>query len=366
VGLLGKPLKINSMEIKNRFLRSATVENMADIEGYVADALLKLYYDLARGGTGLIVTGAASVEASGRAFVNQMSVYDDKFIPGLKKLAKVVHAYGDGCKCAVQIFHQGTAGYGYSYGAMDGGYRLNDLKEDEIQKTIAAFGRAARRVKEAGFDAVAVHGAHGYLLSEFLSPVTNNRDDRWGGSLENRMRFSLEVYSAVRGQVGTDFPVLWKLNTNDYLAGGNTIKDYVQVAKRLADAGVDLIELSGGIKEQSKLRAKLKAEAGAKEAYFLQAVEAMREAVAGARTALSLTGGIRSLPVMEEILGKGVDLIGICRPLICEPDLPERLLCSPDKRPSKCTSCNLCLHHIARQPVKCVEYDPFRSILKKI
>ncbi|MDD4238576.1 MAG: NADH:flavin oxidoreductase [Desulfotomaculaceae bacterium] len=366
MGLLGKSLKINSMEIKNRFLRSATVENMADIEGYVADALLKLYYDLARGGTGLIVTGATSVEASGKAFVNQMSAYDDKFIPGLKKLAKVVHTYGDGAKCAVQIFHQGTAGYGYSYGALDGGYRLNDLKEADILKTIVAFGQAARRVKEAGFDAVAVHGAHGYLLSEFLSPVTNNRNDHWGGGLENRMRFSIEVYSAIREQVGNDFPVLWKLNTNDYLEGGNTIKEYIQVAKRLAELGVDLIELSGGIKEQSKLRAKLRAEAGAKEAYFLQAIEVMREAVVNTKTTLALTGGIRSLPVMEELLEKGVDLIGICRPLICEPDLPARLLFSPDKRSSKCTSCNLCLHHIARQPVKCVEYDPFRSVLKKI
>jgi len=366
VDLLGQPLKIKSMEIKNKFLRSATVENMADIEGYVADALLKLYYDLARGGTGLIVTGATSVEASGKAFVNQMSVDDDKFIPGLKRLAKIVHMYGDGCKCAVQIFHQGTAGYGYSYGAMDGGYRLNDLKEEDILKTIIAFGQAARRVKAAGFDALAVHGAHGYLLSEFLSPVTNNRNDKWGGSLENRLRFSIEVYSSIREQVGDDFPILWKLNTNDYLDGGNTINEYTQVAKRLAGLGVDLIELSGGIKEQSKLRAKLKVEAGAREAYFIQAIDAMREAMANTSTALAVTGGIRSLPVMEEILVKGVDLVGICRPLICEPDLPNRLFFSNDKRPSKCTSCNLCLHHIARQAVKCVEFDPFRSVLKKL
>lgn len=366
MALMASSLRIRNLEIKNRFLRSATVESMADIDGYVTDALLKLYYDLARGGTGLLITGATAVEPAGKAFVHQMCVYDDKFIPGLKKLANVIHLYGEGCKCAVQIFHQGTSGYGFSYGALDRGYSLNDVREEDIQTTITSFGEAARRVKEAGFDAVAVHGAHGYLLSEFLCPATNNRADKWGGSLENRMRFTLEVYSAIRERVGDDFPILWKLNTSDYIDEGNGIEEYAQVAKKLAQLGVDLIELSGGIKEQAKLRAKLKKEAGEKEAYFLWAIDAMKEAVAGTSTALAVTGGIRSLPIMEDLLKKGIDLVGICRPLICEPDLPGRLLNSPDKRQSKCTSCNKCLPHIARQPLKCVEYDPFRILLGSI
>lgn len=364
--LLGTPCRINNMEIKNRFLRSATVESMADIDGHVTDALAKLYYDLAVGGAGLLTTGATAVEPAGKAFVHQMCVYDDGFIPGLKKLANVVHRYGAGCKCAVQIFHQGTAGYGFSYGAMDRGYSLNDVPEEDILTTIKAFGAAARRIKEAGFDAVAVHGAHGYLISEFLCPATNNRSDKWGGSLENRMRFTLAVYNSIREQVGGDFPVLWKLNTADYIDGGNGIKEYAQVARKLALQGVDLIEMSGGIQAQAKLRAKLRKEADEKEAYFAWAVDAMREAVAGSNTALAVTGGIRSLTVMEELLKRGVDLVGVCRPLICEPDFPGRLLNSPDKRQSKCTSCNKCLPHIARQPLKCVEHDPFRSVLMRV
>jgi 2,4-dienoyl-CoA reductase-like NADH-dependent reductase (Old Yellow Enzyme family) len=363
---VGTSSRIGVTEIKNRFLRSATVESMADIDGNVTDALLKLYYDLARGGAGLLITGAATVEPAGKAFVHQMCVYDDKFIPGLKKLANVIHRYGEGCKCAVQIFHQGTSGYGFSYGATDSGYSLNDVREEDIIATIRAFGDAAGRVKEAGFDAVAVHGAHGYLLSEFLCPVTNNRSDKWGGSLENRMRFTLEVYNAVRKRVGENFPILWKLNTSDYIDEGNSIKEYARVARQLAEQGVDLIELSGGIKEQVKLRAKLKKESGAQEAYFAWALDAMKEAIAGTSTALALTGGIRSLPAMEELLHKGTDFIGICRPLICEPDLPDRLLKTTDRRQSKCTSCNKCLLHIARQPLKCVEHDPFRSILASI
>lgn len=360
---VGTSFRIGGSEIKNRFLRSATVESMADIDGYVTDTLLKLYYDLARGGAGLLITGATTVEPTGKAFVHQMCAYDDKFIPGLKKLASVIHKYGEGCKCAVQIFHQGTSGYGFSYGATDRGYSLNDVREEDIMATIRAFGDAAGRVKEAGFDAVAVHGAHGYLLSEFLCPATNNRSDKWGGSLDNRMRFTMEVYNAIRERVGDNFPILWKLNTSDYIDEGNGIKEYACIVRQLAGQGVDLIELSGGIKEQVKLRAKLKKESGVKEAYFAWAVDTMREAVAGTNTALALTGGIRSLPAMEELLHKGIDFVGICRPLICEPDLPDRLLNTPDKRQSKCTSCNKCLLHIARQPLKCVEFDSFRSIL---
>ncbi|MBP7331265.1 MAG: NADH oxidase [Firmicutes bacterium ADurb.Bin373] len=364
--VLNTPFKIKNVEIKNRFLRSATVESKADIDGFVNDDLLELYYHLAVGGAGILITGAAAVEPAGKGFAQQICVFDDKFLPGLKRLAGIVHKYGSGCKCAVQIFHQGTAGYGLSYGAPDRGFTLRDIRPDDITATVKAFGLAARRIKDAGFDAVAVHGAHGYLLNQFLCPATNNRVDRWGGSLENRMRFTLEVYSAIRDQVGAGFPVLWKMNSSDYIEGGNEIEQYARVAGTLAKMGVDLIELTGGVEKQAKLRARLSKEAGEHEAYFYWAINAMKEAVAGTKTALAITGGIRSLPAMEELLKKGVDLIGICRPLICEPDLPNRLLNSPDKRQSKCTSCNKCLFHIARQPLKCLEFDPFRSVLASV
>ncbi|MDD2554547.1 MAG: NADH:flavin oxidoreductase [Desulfotomaculaceae bacterium] len=360
---LNTPFKIKNSEIKNRILRSATVESKTDFDGFVTDDLLELYYHLAVGGSGILITGAAAVEPAGKGFAQQICVFDDKYLPGLKKLADIVHEYGSGCKCAVQIFHQGTAGYGQAYGASERGYSLIDIRQEDIISTVKAFGQAARRVKDAGFDAVAVHGAHGYLLNQFLCSATNNRVDKWGGSLENRMRFSLEVYSAIRDQVGDEFPVFWKINTSDYIEGGNEIEQYARVAGTLAKMGVDLIELSGGVEKQVKLRARLSKEAGEHEAYFYWAVDAMKEAVSGTKTALAVTGGIRSLPAMEGLLKKGVDFIGLCRPLICEPALPNRMLNSPDKRQSKCTSCNKCFFHIARQPLKCREFDPFRSVL---
>lgn len=357
---------LNGRKIKNRFFRSATGESMADTEGHVTDQLLNLYYNLAEGGAGLIVTGIAAVDPSGKTLINQTGVWDDEHIPGLKKLANVMHQYGgEDTFCTVQLQHSSMGNYGYSNGGVQKEFTLNDLSEEKIKSTIKKFALAAGRLKKAGFDGVGVHGAHGYLISAFVSPAINNRADRWGGSLENRMRFPIEVYSAIREEVGDDFPILWKMNTSDFDEKGQGIEEYLKLAKKLAEVGVDLIEMSGGIKDQMKLRPKLKKEAGRKEAYFRNAIPRFREAV-GDRTALVHTGGLRSLEIMEEVLNEGVDFIGLSRPLIAEPDLPNRLLHSPDKRPAKCTSCLKCLAHIANQPLKCVEFDPFRTVLRSI
>lgn len=364
MGILNTPVTIHGLTVKNRILRSATMEYMADLDGHVTDDLLKLYYDLARGGAGLIVTGCTAVEESGKAWAHQLAIWDDAFVDGFSKLARLIRRQGQGCRSAVQISHQGTAGYGYSYGALDKGYSLDHVSESEIRETIRAFGDAAARVKEAGFDAVAVHGAHGYLLSEFLSPATNNRRDKWGGSFENRLRFSLEVCHAIRDRVGDEFPILWKLNTSDYVPGGADVDHYAEAASQLVENGVDLIELSGGLKDQMKLRANLRQQAGIKEAYFREAIPRFRAAIDDAP--LAITGGIRSMEVMEDLLGEGVDLIGMSRPLVSEPDLPKRLLQSSDKRTARCTSCNKCLRRIARQGVKCVEFDWFQEIINDL
>ena len=164
--------------------------------------------------------------------------------------------------------------------------------------------------------------------------------------------------------MGPDFPVLWKINSSDYLEDGAGVEDYAVLAGRLAQAGVDLIELSGGIKEQIKLRARLRDEAGPAEAYFLPALGAMRQAVGD--TPLCLTGGLRSPGAMQAVLEAGAGMVGLCRPFISEPDFAARILDSPDKRPSRCTSCNKCLLIIANQPLKCAEFDEFRAVLKQL
>lgn len=346
---------LKNITIKNRFMRSATMENMADKEGFVTEDLLKLYQDLAAGGTGLIITGACAIEKSGKVWDHQMAVWDDSYIEGLEKIAGVIHRYGDGCKCAVQLHHGGAAGYGYSYGGKNNSYTLKDLTEQEIKNTIRAFGEAALRIRKAGFDAVAVHGAHGYLISQFLSPITNNRTDQWGGNLEGRLRFALEVCYAIREKAGDALPMLWKVNCNDYHQDGQGLEGYVRMAAKLTDAGVDLIEISGGVRDQIKLRARLGREAGPKEAYFHEAIKPFRDAVGD--KALAITGGIRSLNAMENLLADGVDLIGISRPLICEPDLPGKMLKERVQNEAQCISCNKCLLSIAREPISCMKSD---------
>ena len=353
--MLETPYTIQNLTVKNRILRSATMESMADSEGFVTDALVNLYKDLALGGTGLIITGATAVEQYGKVWRHQTAVWDDRYIKGLTDIADVIHQHGNNCKCAVQLHHGGMAGFGYSYGSKDSGYSLNEVSESEIRKTIDAFGNAALRVKRAGFDAICVHAAHGYLVSQFLSPLTNHRTDKWGGNLVKRMHFAVEVCQSIRNKVGRDFPLLCKMNCADFCDGGSEIDDYAQIAKTLVNAGVDLIEVSGGVKEQIKLRSKLKKKAGEKEAYFRDAIRPFRNAVG--KKALAITGGIRSPNIMLDLLEEGVDMLGICRPLITEPDFPNKIFDPAQKNSAKCISCNKCLLSIATKPLKCVEFD---------
>ena len=347
------PYTIRNMTVKNRILRSATMENMADDRGFVTDDLVNLYSNLASGGTGLIVTGAAAIEQKARVWSHQTAVWDDRHINGLAQIAEVIQHHGS--KCAIQLHHGGMSGFGYSYGSRDSPYSINDAPESDIKNTIDAFGSAARRVQNAGFDAVAVHAAHGYLISQFLSPLTNNRTDKWGGNPANRMRFALGACRSIRTKVGPDFPLLWKMNCADYCSGGSDIDEYAQIAKTLVKAGVDLIEVSGGVKEQIQLRSKLKKQAGDQEAYFKDAIKPFRNAIGD--KALSITGGIRSLNIMQGLIDEGVDILGICRPLISEPDFPNKIFDPSKKKTARCTSCNKCLLRIADQPLKCVEFD---------
>ena len=304
-----QPIIFKNLTMPNRVMRSATMENMADEDGFVTEDLVRLYTALAQGGAGLIVTGASAVEPSGKVWKHQLAIWNDTFINGLKKISEAIHQNGNG-KCAIQLHHGGTAGFGYSYGTKNGGFAINSASSSEINDIIITFGKAAARVLLAGFDAVAVHGAHGYLISQFLSPAVNQRADQWGGSIENRMRFAIEVCHAIRSEVGADMPILWKMNCSDYCDEGQDVVEYAQTAGALVKAGVDLIEVSGGIKEQIKLRQALKKQAGEKEAYFRHAIQPFRDAIGD--KALVITGGIRSRKVIEELLDGGVDMVGIC------------------------------------------------------
>jgi 2,4-dienoyl-CoA reductase-like NADH-dependent reductase (Old Yellow Enzyme family) len=341
---------IARMTLKNRTLRSATWEGLADSNGFVRPELVKKIAELARGSVGLIVTGYLYVSPEGRGLPWQTGVWHDDHVEGLSQITKVVH--DEGGLVAAQIAHAGgrtrpkdiggqrpmgpSSIKGFSFGDTP-----REMTASDIQASVKGFAEAARRVKQAGFDALQLHAAHNYLISQFLSPLINQRSDAYGGSSKRRRQFLSEVYSAVREVVGADFPVLIKLNTTDGPEGGITPEEALEAAKDLAIIGVDAIEVSGGIAGSDLYRPSRKnVSKPSQEAYFRSAAMLFKQELG---IPVILVGGIRSYTVAEDILALGhADYVAFSRPLICEPNLILRWS-QGDRSPSKCLSCNLCL-----------------------
>ena len=355
------PIEIKGRVIKNRLMRSAMLVDLADHEGFVTEDNLNWYRRATEGGVGLLITEAMAVHPRGRIFAAQISAFGEERFSGLKRLADEIHAHGGGVLVMPQIHSGGAGDWGYSYGQWDTDLGLEVVNDEDILQIVQAFGEAALLLKRAGFDGVQLHGGHGYLISQFLSRAVNHRTDRWGGSAENRMRFPLEVYRAVREKVGDDFPIGIKMNTADYLKGGNWVGETSKIAKRFAEAGFDFIEMSGGMGFMTELREALRKKVGEKECYFRDAIPAYREAVKGTKTLLGICGGIRTPQVMQELLGEGIDLVSLARPWLSEPNLANRVKAG-DLRPARCVSsyrlCNLCLTKAAKESTTCVKFYP--------
>lgn len=336
---------INNMEISNRFVRSATWEGMADADGNCTTELKELYVQLAKGGVGLIITGIAYVRQDGKAAPRQLGLSDDKYISSLKDMTDAVHQHGG--RIAAQLVHAGILSNSKVTGLTPmvlskvEGYAGSEGREmtgDDIQEIIEAFGHAARRAKEAGFDAVQIHGAHGFLINQFLSPAFNKRTDEYGGTIENRTRASIEVIDSVKSYVGEDYPVLFKLNSEDVIDGGLTVEDSLKAAKLIQGAGIDAIELSGGtVVTGDHARKDIHTEE--EEAYWRKSAKRFKEQLS---IPLMLVGGIRSLPLAEKLYDEGyADYFSMSRPFIREPNLIKRWSLG-DIRKATCLSDNLC------------------------
>ena len=350
--MLFQPTTIGTLNLRNRFVRSATFDGMAGKDGRVSDDQIALYTRLARGGVGLIITGMASVHPSGQISGTQNTLHDDDCIAGLQRLAAAAH--GQGAMIAMQLAHAGREAFRYQThkGATaiapsvvpadpycQAVYRA--MTDEEIQAIIQAFGDGARRAREAGFDAVQIHGAHAYLVSQFLSPFANRRNDAWGGSPENRMRFLTAVYRAVRAAVGPDFPVMIKLGVADGFPQGLEFADGCQVAVECAGWGFDALEISQGLrgKHYSQTEFRTAVDGPQREAYFRHWCREVKSRVA---VPVMMVGGLRRPDQMEAIIAGGeADFIALCRPLVREPDLIARWAGGDRKKPD-CISCNAC------------------------
>ncbi len=288
---LFEPVHIGNMTLRNRVLRSATYYGLADEEGFIGETSVDLIGGLAENDVGLVVTGYAYVQTHGQSVSDQNGIHTDDHIPGYRKMTKAVHDV-DG-HVVMQINHGGVNAYTASFHDDDymavsvyegmPTYRkpAREMTEEDIRGIIDAYGQAARRVQEAGFDGVQIHGAHGYLVSQFLSPVTNRRRDEWGGSLDNRMRFVVEATRAIRKEVDDDFPVMIKLGARDYVRDGKglTIEEGAKVARSLEQEGMCMVEISHGVSTEQRLI--LGITKPEQEACFLDDAKVIRDATKG-------------------------------------------------------------------------------------
>ncbi|MBW1607275.1 MAG: NADH:flavin oxidoreductase [Deltaproteobacteria bacterium] len=342
------PTTINGMALQNRLVRSATWEGMCEQDGRPTEKLANWYRDLVQGGIGLIVSGYTFVRPEGKGLPGKMGIHTDDFSGDYENLTRAVHDAGG--KIVVQLVHAGGQTDAKNAGRQPlapSAVQVDqfpeipaELTKDEIIDIAAAFGEGARRARAWGFDAVQLHGAHGFLINQFLSPLTNRRTDEYGGSIENRSRFLLEVYQEVRETVGADYPVMIKLNAADNLDGGLELDDALYAAKKLAEAGIDAIEVSAGTPASgAENPAREKINKPEKEAYNLELAQRIKDMV---NCPVMVVGGFRSYEVAEKALREnGMDYIAMARPLIREPDLANRWLQGDDSA-AKCISCNGC------------------------
>ena len=349
--VISKPVMLGKVGLKNRIIRSATCLSGADEKtGNPSSALIGRYKELAAGGVGVIITGHAYVNVEGKASFRQLSICSDDDVLELSRLVNEVHEAG--CPILFQLSHAGA------FKAKEGEPALapSDVKNpktgtscramtvSEIHSTISNFAKAAVRAKDSNADGAQIHLAHGFLLTQFLSPLFNKRKDAYGGDdIAKRARIIFEILEETRYRVGDDFPLWVKISVMEGIQQGYTSLEGIRLAEELAKAKVDAIEVSGGTfyGNETLTPSRTGIIAGKNEGYFAEEARAIRERIKG-RTHVILVGGLRSIEVMANFYDKGVaDGFALSRPLIAEPDLINRWI-DGNREPSECISCNAC------------------------
>ena len=363
---LFSPKKIGNVEIKNRIIRSATWTGTATEDGYVTDKLISFYNRLAEGGTGLIISGYIGIEPAGAATPYMACWFDDSYTSGQKRLVKSVHEYSD-VKIAAQIAHTGNNLMKLEYEPVGPSAVWNrrvkkdcrELTLTEIEEISKRFVDVGCKAYESGYDMVQIHGAHQYLLSDFISPVGNKRTDEYGGSTEKRCKILVDIYNHIRDKIGKNFPIFIKLNTRDYCEGGLTLEEAKKVAKILIDTGYDAIEPSSGIVDfkftGKKTYAAVTFNTEEEENYFLPNVNTLKPVMKD--RPIILMGGVRNPITADNLLKENIaDFVALSRPLIREPDLPNRWE-RGDLTPAHCINCNGCMQASFKGGTYCVQLE---------
>ncbi|MHA1268826.1 MAG: NADH:flavin oxidoreductase [Candidatus Helarchaeota archaeon] len=369
--------KIGNLHITNRIVRSATYLGMATDDGKITDKLIDVLKILALNKIGLITTGFMYIMKNGKSAPRQLGIYNDSHIIGLRRLVDSIKNCSTDTKIFAQLAHGGKQILGVDPSDFIpvapsaikdklSGIIPKEMTSNEIKECIRNFILAANRAYSAGFDGIQLHCAHGYLLSEFLSPYCNKRTDDYGGNIQNRFKIISEIISGIHDTLGKEFPITAKLNVSDF------VKDFPQltideskiIAKMMVDIGVSAIETSGGLFESAMYgnltASRVNIKTPHDEAYFLTEAKIIKKTIGD--TPVILVGGIRSRDTVEFVLNEGIDFVALSRPLIREPDLILKWIKNTSNK-AECISCNRCLFSLKPPGVECI---PLKKLKRKL
>ena len=343
--VLLSPLTIRKTTLRNRIMLPSMVTHYCAVNGEVSERLIAYHAERAYGGVGLNMLESTSVDDTGKSYWPGVSIASDHFIKGLRRLTDAIHAHGG--KAGIQLNHAGrlaqpaVSGHPRQLVSYIPGLTTYDdihvMDEDDIERVIGSFCSAAERAAEAGFDVIEIHGAHGYLLSQFMSPLFNRREDAYGGNFEKRMRVPVEVIRGIRKRLGPDFPLFFRCSVEEYLPGGITLELARDIARTVADNGIDLFNVSVGLGETNRFTGPPPC---LPKGWNADRAAAIKEAL-GDRALVGVAGRIIDRESADAVLNSGkADLVVMGRALIADPDLPNKLAANRDDAVIPCVGCN--------------------------
>lgn len=359
---LFSPIKIGKLELSSRTMMPSMVVDYSNADGTISDKMIAYYVERAKNDVSLIMLEATPVRSGGRGFERQTAIYNDSMIPGLTRLVDAIHSAGS--KAGAQIYHPGrqcrVCMTGHSLPAPSDiqcpymNEIVHEMSVEEIKDMVNCFADGAERAKKAGFDVIEIHGAHGYMLNQFLSPESNKREDEYGGSEENRWRFPLEVYDAVRARVGDDYPLIFRVNGDDYIPGGFDIDMSIRFCKKLVEKGINAISVTGATYVSGTTIASSEEPLG----LFVDNAAAVKKAI-DSKVPIIVANRIRTPDFADNIIADGkADIIALGRTLLCDPEAVRKWKTGKEDQVRVCASCSHCFSElVCDRTVSCM-YNP--------
>lgn len=363
---LSKPITINGVTFKNRILGAPMSNPEMDVKSQMRKEDIAFHENRIKGGLSSVCIGLGVVGASGRTHTKEVTLYDQTSLPSLKEFSKAMHRHNG--KAVMELTHGGRYANARAHNDADSetamgpneevngaGMRVRPMTDEDILKTAEDFGNAAKLVKEAGIDMILVHAGHGWLIHQFISPAMNKRTDKWGGSLENRMRFPLLILEKIREAVGPNYPIEFRMSGAECDEGGYTIEEGIEIAK-LVDGIVDLIHVSAGVHENPEVFGITHPSMFVEEGCNVELAAQIKKHV---KTPVATLGGLTDIDMMEEIIASGkADIVEVARQSICDPYFPQKAFAGKSDEIVRCCRCFSCFYNYLANRTYCCAFNP--------